>query len=244
MTLLAAAWLLGPMQPGSSASICVAPRAPAPVSQQVATVATDTTGVSFGLRETRIRWTRWNTLVEHGDTALLEGQVVTGDGAVSEASVDLLARQAGSSGWTPAGSAATDPDTGVFSFRCLRPAATTDYRVVYEGTLYFAGTEGTRQVKVARQVQDRMQQVTSERYRLSGSVAPRYDGRPVLLQRKKCAGCAWRTITRRETSARSRWAFTIDVSGFTGRRWFRAVVPADGSFVRSHGDHVWRLTSR
>ena len=30
-------------------------------------------------------------------------------------------------------SATTDPETGVFSFTCLEPTLTTDYRAVYDG---------------------------------------------------------------------------------------------------------------
>jgi hypothetical protein len=239
--LLAAALLTWPLQAESAASLCDSPGNPAATDPgtELAPAAAD---LPPRIEETQIRWTRWHSRVVFGGSAVLEGQVVTDDGAVSEATVDLFAREAGSQDWTRAGSATTDPETGVFSFDCLRPVATTDYRAAYDGTLYYAGSHGDRTVQVARRVPDAMEQVAPNRFRFTGSVQPRYVDRPVLLQRKSCPDCRWRTVVTRETSALSQWRFTIDVSELVGERWFRAVVPKDARYVRSLSDRVWRFT--
>lgn len=224
----------------TTAPACTTSPAPRPVVAAPAPLA-DAGGMSLSVEETRIRWTRWSTRVVHGDRAVLEGQVVTGDGAVARAQLDLLERPAGATEWTLLGTAETDSETGVFSFGCLRPSVTTEYRAVYHGTVYFGASQAQRKVGVARRVHDSLERTGAERFVLSGSVGPRYVGRRVLLQRRSCGDCGWRTVRRADTTSRSRWRFAIDSSSFTRRQWFRAVVPADGRYVRSVGDHVWRI---
>jgi hypothetical protein len=243
VALLAGLLWVGPGQAQAAAGTCVSPGG-RPDPQDVTALLTESTGVSLGLTRTEIRWVRWHTRVVYGDSAVLEGQVVTQDGALPDATVDLFARQAGASDWVQVDSATSDPDTGVFSFDCLKPSMTTDYRAVYQGTLLYAGSTGERRIDVARRVPDSMTQMASERFRFAGSVAPRYADRPVLLQRKTCLRCGWKTVAGTRTTTRSAWRFTVDVSSFTGDRWFRAVVPADSSFVRSYSARSWRLRHR
>lgn len=241
--MLTGALLVGPVQAASVGSVCSPPGGQTSAWRPLADLVTDTTGVPTAVEETRIHWTRWNDRVSYGDSAVLEGQVVTEQGAVSEATVDLFAREAGVTGWTPVASASTDPQTGVFSFGCLRPAATTEYRADYAGVLlYYRGSESVKEVQVARLVPDTVTQVSTTRFRFDGAVRPRYSDRSVLLQRKSCSSCSWQTVARRKTTTGSRWSFTIDVSTFTGQRWYRAVVPADERFVRSYSDRVWRFS--
>jgi hypothetical protein len=201
------------------------------------------TDPSLALEQTRIHWTRWHSRVVYGGLATLAGQVVSEDGAVPGARVDLFARPVGGS-WRQVATATADGDTGVFTFDCLRPAQSTDYRVVYAGNLYYAGSEATRRMAVARRVPDDLSRLTSTRFALTGSVQPRYAGRPVLLQRRNCEDCRWRTVARRDSTSRSRWRFVLDASGLPGTRWFRALVPSDHAFVSSPGAHVWYLTPR
>lgn len=244
LSVLMGLLLVGPVQSQAAARACAAPPGGGAATQALVGLVHETTGVSLGLDATKIRWTRWNTRVTYGDAAVLEGQVVTQDGAIPDARVDLLARKAGAEEWVTAGSATSDSDTGVFSFDCLRPLTTTDYRVVYQGSLLYAGSEGDRRVHVARRVADSMTQVAANRFRFGGSVEPGYASRPVLLERKDCPGCRWSSVARTGTSARSTWRFIIDASGFTGDRWYRAVVPGDESYVRSYSARTWRLTHR
>jgi hypothetical protein len=238
--MLTSVLLVGPAQPSATAGTCMAP----PATQRPAAGLASTVPGTNGIESTSIRWVRWHKRVVYGDMATLDGQVVTEDGAIANATVDLFVREAGSEAWRHTQSATTDPETGVFSFDCLEPTVTTEYRAVYGGNLYFGGSQGSRKVGVARRVPDAMKQVAAHRFRLSGSVEPSYRQRPVLLQRKDCPTCRWRTVTRKDSTNRSRWSFTISSSTFSGKRWFRAVVPADDQYVRSFGDRVWRLRSQ
>lgn len=235
--------LLVPTQSEAAAGVCAPPGGRTTIESTLGVVS-ESTGLSIGLNETAIRWVRWNTRVVYGDSATLAGQVVTQDGAIANATVNLLARPAGSQDWTTVASASTDPDTGVFSFTCLEPTRTTEYRAVYHGSVLYAGSEGVRTVEVARRVPDAMTQVASAGFRFEGSVEPRYAGRRVLLQRKSCASCRWGTVSGTDANTRSGWLFPIDVSGFTGDRWYRAVVPEDASYARSYSARTWRLSHR
>lgn len=224
--------------PPASASTC-APEPDRPGTR--APLAAIPAGVSPAAAETRIRWTAWSLRVLVGEPALLRGQVVTDDGAIGDAEVELFARAAGASEWTASGVTRSDPETGVFAFDCLEPATTTDYRVAFAGSLTFQGSRGQRTVQVMRRVPDALRQVGAELFRLSGRVQPRYADRPVLLQQRDCRGCRWHTVARRQTDGRSRWAFSVSTSDLSGSRWLRAAVPADESFARSYGQHVWRI---
>lgn len=191
--------------------------------------------------ETSIHWTRASAWLTYGDSALLEGQVVTEEGAVTDADVDLYERRSGTRVWTRVASATSDPDTGIFAFGCLLPEWTTTYRVTYAGTLTHSASSGNRQVEVARNVPDSMHRVSSSRFAYSGSVDPRYVGR-VTLQRRACTSCDWQGVASDATDDRSRWRFTIDVSRLRGKPAYRATIPADGRFRRSFSQHVWRIT--
>lgn len=223
----------------ASASACAPPPSRQGALAPVTTLASSGSPVAA---DTRIRWTRWSTRVFYGQSAVLYGQVVTDEGAIADARVELYAREAGASEWVALASAQADPDTGVFAFDCLQPTVNTAYRVVYEGSLTYQASQAQRTVRVLRRVPDSLAQVAAERFRLRGSVQPRYAERRVLLQQKNCRQCRWRTVQRKQTNTRSRWWFTID-TGYSGRRWFRAVVPADQLYARSYGYHIWRITS-
>ena len=199
---------------------------------------------SPGFADSSIRWTRWSSLVTYGDHAALAGQVVSGDGAVSSAAVDLYEREAGAEGWELVASTRSDPDTGVFEFGCLVPDPTTDYRAVYDGDLYHRESSAERRIRVARSVPDRMRQVSSHAFRYAGGIRPRQRGVRVVLQTRTCRRCSWRSTDRDVTDRRSAWSFRIDADRFTGRRWFRAVVPAGDGYVRSLSQRVWTITSR
>ncbi|HSE71423.1 MAG TPA: hypothetical protein VLA97_11750 [Nocardioidaceae bacterium] len=197
-----------------------------------------------GLVETRIHWTRWSSQVVYGQAATLAGQVVTDDGAVSESQVELYSRHDDGEPWKHVGSASSDPDTGVFSFECLPAPETTSFKVVYEGTLVYSSSQAGRTVPVARRVKDATAPRAAGGYWFSGSVEPRYAGRPVHLQRKTCGGCAWKVVDRRDTTSESRWRFVLTAPGSTTATWYyRASVPGDDRFATGYSDHTWRITS-
>jgi hypothetical protein len=63
---------------------------------------------SLELQDTRIHWTRWPTSVTYGDLATLQGQVVVDDGALADATVDLLVRPPDSQRWQRIATTTTD----------------------------------------------------------------------------------------------------------------------------------------
>jgi hypothetical protein len=215
----------GPTPTGTGAPLALAPQVPV-VTQQ-----------------TRIHWTRVTKRVPYGESAGLEGQVVTDHGAVGGAGVDLYARPGGSDRWELVDSTTSDPDTGVFGFGCLTPRRTTAYRVVHEGTTLHGRSVAGRRVAVSRRMPDTMRQVGPTRFVLEGRVTPRHRGE-VHLQRRDCDGCAWQDVARASTTGGTAWRFLIDTSRLRGDLAYRAVIPAGRHFARSVGDHVWRITAR
>ncbi len=211
-------------------------------------VSTLDVGPVPGAEETRIHWTRWSRRLVYGATSVLEGQVVVGEGeqagSLPDAEVDLYARRAGTSGWRLVGTAVSSSDDAVFAFSDHRPSANTAYRVVYEGDLFYARSQATRRVDVARRVPDTLRRIGSSRFALRGSVAPTYRDRRVVLQRRTCARCSWSAVAAVRTSPRSRWGLGLPVPPRPGTWYYRVLVPGDRLFVRGYGDHVWELTRR
>lgn len=225
----------GPNVPVSPTGTVVA-RAPLPV-------VTGTTPAEIdGPLATDVQWTRWSRLVRFGQAAVLEGQVLVADGSLPDAPVRLLARPVGTDRWSTVAQSRTTTDTGVFAFEGVRPEANTDYRVEYGGNLLYASSTADRRVPVARRVRDSITRLSDGDFRLAGSVAPRAAGQRVLLQRRTCESCAWRTVSRTSTNRRSRWGFEVAAPARKGTWWYRAAVPADPRFVRSYSDHVWSVT--
>jgi hypothetical protein len=226
--------------PSQSPAGRVVTRAPLPVAGDVRPVP--------GAQETWIHWTRWSRRLVYGDTTVLEGQVVVGEGdqarAVRDAEVDLYARRAGSADWEPAGTAAAAGDDAVFAFHDHAPSANTDYRVVFDGDLLYARSRATRRVDVARHVPDALRRIDASRFALHGSVAPAYRDRAVVLQRRTCRRCSCSALATGRTGARSRWGFRVQVPRESSTWYYRVVVPGDRLFVRGYGDHVWSLTRR
>lgn len=239
LATLAAALVVTGGQPTASASSCPPSAPPSPVAEALPVVA----AASPVAQETAIHWTRAHRRLTYGDQAVLEGQVVTSDGAVGDATVDLYQRTAAADEWTYVASATTDPDSGLFGFGCLEPARTTTYRVVHEATVTLAYSQGERRVGVSRRMPDHLEQVGPNRFVFSGAVAPRYAG-PVTLERRTCAGCTWRDAASRRTGARSTWRFELDLTGLERDVVYRATIPADRRFARSVSDRVWRFTVR
>jgi hypothetical protein len=247
--VLALAMLLG-ATPASASRSSPPPASPAGqiLSRPALPVTTLDVGPVPGAEKTRIHWTRLSRRVVYGEATVLEGQVVVGEGdqsgAVPDAEVDLYARRAGSTDWQPVGTAVSSSDRAVFVFHDHVPSANTDYRVTFEGDLFYASSEATRRVDVARRVPDALRRIDASHFALRGSVAPTYRQGGVVLQRKTCRGCSWSTLAYERTTSRSRWSFGVSVPRERGTWYYRVVVPADRLFVRSVSNHVWALTRR
>lgn len=190
---------------------------------------------------TQIHWTRVSRLLVHGSDAVLEGQVVTEEGALGGVRVDLYARPAGATDWTRVSGTTSDDDTGVFSFGCVMPGRTTTYRVEYAGDALHAPSRDDRTVQVARSLDEDIRRTGPATFVLDGTVSPRYRG-PVLL-RHRPEGGGWTVVARRTADPRSQYAFTVDVSRLRGLHEYQVVVPADGAYARSTGTR-WRISVR
>lgn len=225
----------------AASSVVLLPAAPAdarscaPVRPEPAPSVT----LPAGTTETAINWTRVSRVTTYGDDAVLEGQVVTEDGALGGADVELWARPAGAD-WRRVSVATSDEKTGVFEFGCVMPDRTTAYRVEYHGDLMTAPSSASRTVKVVRDLVEALRRTDAARFVHEGSINPEYRG-PVLLQHRVGDG-RWR-VAASETAQRSRWSFPIDVSGLRGEHSYRVVVPGDASYARSVGN-TWRITVR
>lgn len=188
---------------------------------------------------TQIRWTRVTRWLTYGAEAIIEGQVVSEEGARGGARVDLYARPSGAGSWTHIAAATSDDESGVFSFGCVVPERTTAYRVEYAGDGLHAPSSATRTIDVARAVLDHLDPAGAARFRLTGTVSPRYAGL-VLLQHRAGNG-RWTVVDRDRADRRARFDFDIDVTRLSGAHDYRAVVPADDGYLRSPGTR-WRIT--
>jgi hypothetical protein len=240
MVGLALVMLLGLLSVPATAADEVEPACVQPPPRGQAAPLTVVRAAAPGMVETRIHWTHWSTRLVYGLDAVLAGQVVTEDGALAEVTVDLYARSAGQTEWSHLTTRSSDPETGVFTFTCLDVPRSTDYRVVYDGTVLFAGSSATKRVSVARLVESTMRHRADGRFVFAGSVAPRYAERRVVLQRKGCDSCGWERVQATATDTRSAWRFVVTAPK-RGARYFRAVVPQDAAFVTGRS-RVWRVS--
>lgn len=197
---------------------------------------------SVGVFTTEVRWTRRTDRVTYGTAALLEGQVTTSDGALPDVAVHLYGRPVGARDWSPVATRRTSAANGRFRFDPV-PVRTTDYRVVFRGELLYGASEAVTRVSVARKVTSAMARNADGTFTMKGTVAPRYVGRTVRLQRKTCSSCAWTTISSAETSSTSTWKFRVTGPGKPGTWSFRAVVPSDSYFLAGSSD-TWLITRR
>lgn len=195
---------------------------------------------SVGVLGTAVRWTRRSTLVTYGGKSLLEGQVVTWDGAVPDAEVTLLARRVGSSVWATVATRRTSSSTGIFRFDTHAPVRITDYRAVYRDELLYSASEATARVDVRRKISSKMTRNLDGTFTMSGAVAPRYAGKTVRLQRKTCSSCSWSTIKSATTYSTSTWRFRITPPSKPSTWYFRAYTAKDSSFVASYSG-TWYL---
>lgn len=195
----------------------------------------------LGVFSTQVRWTRRSAQVTYGVRSVLEGQVVTGDGALPGVDVRLLARPVGASGWTRVGIRRTSADSGIFRFDTHLPTRTTDYRAVFGGASLYRASEASARVVVVRKISSTMSRAADGTFTMAGTVAPRYSGRTIRLQRKTCTSCAWSTVSTATTSGTSGWRFRVTGPSSRGTWSYRAVTPADTSYPLSTS-MTWLVT--
>lgn len=194
--------------------------------------------ISVGVVDTDVRWTRRTNWLVFGHRALLEGQVVTVDGALPDAPVRLHAKPYGKA-WRPIATTRTSTDAGVFRFT-HKPWRKTRYRVEYAGEWAYAASEAKATVKVRREITSELKRNADGTFTMRGALAPKSPGKTVRLQRKTCRSCSWSVIKSTSAARDSTFRFRLSGPSRRGTWYFRAITPRDPAYLRSFGD-VWAL---
>ncbi|MPY78791.1 MAG: hypothetical protein GEV04_09865 [Actinophytocola sp.] len=237
LTSVGAVLVAAPAQAGTTVYAPVSPTASALlITRPVPLVGSGE--ASVGVAHTEVYFTRRTSWLVFGRQALLEGQVVTVDGALPDAPVQLHAKPYGRS-WRPVATTRTSTDNGVFRFT-HQTWRTTLYRVEYAGEWAYAPSETTATVDVRRKITSEMKRNADGTFTLRGALAPKSPGKTVRLQRKTCGSCAWSTVRATTASDRSTWQFRLSGPPRRGTWYFRAVTPPDPAFLRSLSD-TWAL---
>ncbi|NEE02587.1 lamin tail domain-containing protein [Phytoactinopolyspora halotolerans] len=155
------------------------------------------------------------SLIDHGDTVALTGELRTTDGStVAGESVVLERRFVGVTSWTTHGTQSTD-GAGRVSFTA-KPSKHTQYRLRYEATGRYGGQISditrvdvrqptTLSIAVDDGTIKRGQTVTvSGKLTSSSSAVP---GRPVSLQYRYPGTTTWKTVTTKDTGSTGRVSF-------------------------------------
>ncbi|HSJ20870.1 MAG TPA: hypothetical protein VK964_09870 [Nocardioidaceae bacterium] len=214
--------------------------APAAVAEEVAQ-----TQVSITWDKQRLRFR---------DTFTLQGQVTTSlsDGEtyyVDSAPVSLQRRFPGKP-WRTISSTTSSSYDGTYRFAAVTALQNAGYRVRYHGETrsdesgeltLAASTSQVRAIKVERAFR-----LSSVRRNggivFKGRVLPKYQGKVVQIQRRRCSTCAWKGWTKVRTNKRSRFAVRVALPS-RGTWDYRARTPKSPPFVASTSDKylsVWR----
>jgi hypothetical protein len=62
---------------------------------------------------------------------------------------------------------------------------------------------------------------------------PKYAHKKVLLQKRKCPNCSYKTVDKDRTNAKSKYSFQVGAPG-RGQWWWRLRVPASTKYIASY----------
>ncbi|MCW2605527.1 MAG: fibronectin type protein [Frankiales bacterium] len=185
----------------TAASDAVAPLAPEPVTVRLGRPSPVDAGTAVRVQARLVRDT---------DASAVVGQRLL-----------LLSRPVGGASWRTVGPATTATGSGLAGWT-VRPASSTEYRVVFEAADVFAGAT-SQAVRLV--VRPRLSLVVASRTAtaavLRGRLAPAHAGQTVVLQR--ALGTGWREAGRARTAGGAA-VFRVPLS--TGTR-YRLAVAAD-----------------
>lgn len=181
--------------------------------------------------------------VPYRTTVWIRGQVAytnpqDGKQYAATGTVVLNRRLLGSSTWTRLGSRDMNQFWPRFDFYKVVATANAEYRLVFTGGPNDAGdatyspSSTSLVIRVSRKITATGSEPRENVFYLSGTVTPRYAGKPIALMRKKCATCAWYVIATKRTTAYSRYSFRLPTPG-SGTHYFRARVWRNTSYVTS-----------
>lgn len=164
--------------------------------------------------------------ITFGQSWRVWGEVDTADGVPASDGVVNLGRKVYGHDWELF---RTDASAAGFDFTAT-PKKRTSYQLCYIGTDSPATDPvctTVMTVKVRRKLS--MPTVRSRARALTGHVRPGYQHHKVIVQKRRCATCRWRTHQVVRTGAHSGWRVHIPVR----RMRYRAVVPASKGYARS-----------
>jgi hypothetical protein len=172
-----------------------------------------------------------------------DGTWFSATSADGEFTLHLERRAAGTADFTEVASLLADED-GVVVFDLVAEANAT-YRVRYDGQDYspeltLAPAMSAEKVsKVMRALNARDIERRGKVY-LKGNVDPGWGNKPIVLQRKTCKSCGWKSYDKTRTSSTGGWKFHTPVPR-KGSWWYRAKVAGTTDFVTSYSAtlRVW-----
>ncbi len=152
--------------------------------------------------------------------------------AAAGVKVTLSRRPDGAGGWRHIASDRTSHTTKpTFAFR-LRALGNARYRVRFGGNHKLRASSQTTRIVVHRRVPSRIVRISDTRLRFMGHVRPAYHHGRVVLQKRDCRGCSWRSVRTGTTGARSHFRFPVSAPQ-VGSWYYRAVVPGSTRFAVS-----------
>lgn len=154
----------------------------------------------------------------------LEGQTVT-----------LFRKRPSDADFVPFATTETNAD-GRYRFD-LRVGSTASYgaRLDGDGVTYNVSYSPTaKRIDAMRDFNAGKRKVNGKLY-FRGDINPGWGGRKVVLQKKACGSCTWRTVTSKNAGARGGWSFRVGYPAKVGKVWsYQAVIAPEGNFVKSY----------
>ena len=122
----------------------------------------------------------------------------------------------------------------VFQRRVVATAAYATYFAGDGGVTYDeVYSDPARRITAMRDFNAGTRKVDGRLY-FRGDVNPGWGGRRVVLQRKTCGTCSWRTVTSKAAGPGGGWSFRVTYPSKVGPVWrWQAVLAAAGDFEKS-----------
>ncbi|HWJ08236.1 MAG TPA: hypothetical protein VNS46_02610 [Nocardioides sp.] len=175
--------------------------------------------------------------VRYGTTVTFTGRVgYTNNGNptyVPQGTVTLQRLPAGGSTWLTVSSRPIVPNAD--QTWTYKPAGTSTYRLLYSDGSGTYGSSASPSVKVGvrRNLNDNWRSATRTFY---GKVAPKYAGKPVIIQKSTCrypasSSCSWSAYRVINTNAYSNWS--LKLPAYRTKTHFRAYVRPSSGYLGS-----------
>jgi len=175
--------------------------------------------------------------VRYGTTVTFTGRVGYSNGGtatyVPKGTVTLQRLPAGGSAWLTVSSRPIVANANqTWSYK---PAGTASYRLVYSDSsgTYSSSVSSSVKVGVRRNLNDGWRSSTRTFY---GKVAPKYAGKPVIIQKSTCrypksTSCRWSAYKVINTNAYSNWSLRLPA--YRTKTHFRAYVRPSSGYLGS-----------